>query len=146
MNKTKKEIEGKYYWTAVFKPYIGLQEPHRSKGLAEIHLDGENRSIVSVITSIFPEDEPDKLMAVIVFEGYFETKEEGVLKEGDTLFLNYVKRIGIGYAAAGTKPAGHYSYPVEKVERDNDGQIKLIQVSLITEKTKGPINFGRIYE
>lgn len=85
-------------------------------------------------------------MATIVFEGYFKTKEEAILIEGDTLFLNYVKRLGIGYASAGTNPAGHYSYPVETIERDSNGSIKLIQVSLVTDQTKGTINFERIYE
>jgi hypothetical protein len=40
MTLTTKEAEGKYYWTANLKPYLGRDQLHQSKGLAEIYWSG----------------------------------------------------------------------------------------------------------
>lgn len=143
MQKTKQEAEGKYYCKSEFKTYKGYG-PHCERGLAEIAWHPETKKYqVALINFLYPERNPDQLLAVISFEGYFETKTDGKIIEGDNLHLHYIKRIGVQYASQGSEAHGHYQYHVSKVERNPYGHIDSIVVSLATDATKGLIFFER---
>lgn len=122
-----------------------------AKGLTEISWnEGTKKYEVDVITTITPESNPEKLMAAIVFDGYFATREDGKIIEGDKLYLNHVKRIGIDYAkdtslvTAGKPEGGPYTYLVNKVELDQKGKVKLLELILDVGVTKGLIRIERV--
>lgn len=83
-------------------------------------------------------------MAAISFEGYFETKSDGKIIEGDDLYLYYTKRIGVGYASSGSVPTGHYKYQVSRVERSQHGHVDSMVARLVTDVTKGSIFFEHV--
>ncbi|PXF59008.1 MAG: hypothetical protein C4B58_04850 [Deltaproteobacteria bacterium] len=145
MTFTTKEAEGKYYWTANLKPYLGRDQLHQSKGLAEIYWSG-NEYKVNVILVLTSAASPDKPLAGIAFEGNLETGELEKIREGDTLHLRYLKRIGVEYSQSGTH-AGPYKYSVERVDFiDQNGTIEGFTVKLDTDRTKATIRFDRVVE
>ncbi len=145
MHRTKQEAEGKYYCKSEFKTYKDMPIPHCERGLAEIVWEPETKKYqIGLINFLYPERNPDQLLAAISFEGHFETKSDGKIIEGDNLQLHYIKRIGVSYASSGSVARGHYQYQVSKVARNQYGHIDSIVVSLATDMTKGLIFFERV--
>jgi hypothetical protein len=100
---------------------------------------------VNVILVLTSAASPDKPLAGIAFEGNLETGEPEKIREGDTLHLRYLKRIGVGYAKKSTHD-GPYKYNVERVDIDQNGTIERFTVKLDEDRTKAPIRFDRVVE
>ena len=142
-----KNVEGKYNWSALFSLYQGLQKDHVSKGMAEFLWNHDKQKYdVNVIVTLFPKENPEKIMSAIVFEGFFDTKNKEKVNKGDILYLNHVKRIGIGYSSKTSNPPGHYKYDVVKVEYGLNNNLKTIIVEIDNGRIKGSIQISQIIE